>query len=533
MLDPDLLEAYRTLSDDEKVAFHQKVKDKSEAIWSPNFGPQTEASMSLADLLLYGGQGGGGKSDLGLGLAFTQHRRSLILRRKYTDLGGLIDRAIEINGSRKGFNGAPPPKLRTDDNRLIQFGANQFLGDEQNWQGQPYDLKVFDEAVQFLLFQIQFHLGWIRSADPSQRSRALLTSNPPIDASGDWIIGFFRPWLDLTHSNPAKHGELRWYITDEDGEGQEVEGPEPIERDGRTYRPQSRTFIPARLSDNPYLIRTNYQSTLDSLPEPLRSAVRDGNFMASRPDADFQVIPTEWILAAQERWTKDGWRAAPMTAMAIDPAGGGKDGEELISRHGGWFSEVITHKGKVTAGGDGALTQVYIRRRDGAPVVVDVGGGYANVILKSFEDNHVDFFRFDASHAGHGKARDMRLPFYNRRAQAWWRLREALDPSQDGGSIIALPPDPEIRADLAAPTYLSRIMQDQGLIQIEPKDKLRARLGRSPGKGEVVVMCLFGGEAVVERAARNSGSFGRRGLPQYAKMKTSGPLARYRKHRAK
>src|SRR5262245_16347251 len=96
--------------------------------WLPNPGPQTDAYYSAADVLLYGGQGGGGKSDLGLGLAFSgPHRRSLILRRKYTNLGGLIDRAKEINGGAQGFNGSAPPRFRLSD-RLIEFGANQHPG---------------------------------------------------------------------------------------------------------------------------------------------------------------------------------------------------------------------------------------------------------------------------------------------------------------------------------------------------------------------------------------------------------------------
>src|SRR3546814_20259138 len=116
--------------------------------WIPNPGPQTAAYFSLADVMLYGGQGGGGKSDLGLGLAFTTHRRSLILRRRYTDLGAMTERAVQINGTRSGFNGSAPPKLRATDGRLIQFGANANPGDEQAWQGQPFDLPGFDEAVQ-------------------------------------------------------------------------------------------------------------------------------------------------------------------------------------------------------------------------------------------------------------------------------------------------------------------------------------------------------------------------------------------------
>ena len=46
----------------------------------------------------------------------------------------------------------------------------------------------------------------------------------------------------------------------------------------------SRTYIPAALTDNPYLARTNYKAQVDALPEPLRSAIRDGDFKAGRID---------------------------------------------------------------------------------------------------------------------------------------------------------------------------------------------------------------------------------------------------------
>src|SRR5690554_4376587 len=65
--------------------------------WIPQPGPQTDAVRSQADLLLYGGAGGGGKSETLLGLALTQHRRSLIMRREYGDLAFLTERIVEIN----------------------------------------------------------------------------------------------------------------------------------------------------------------------------------------------------------------------------------------------------------------------------------------------------------------------------------------------------------------------------------------------------------------------------------------------------
>src|SRR5262249_60159537 len=146
--------------------------------------------------------------------------------------------------------------------------------------------------------------------------------------------------------------------------------------DARVPIPKSRTFIFAALPDTPYLVRTNYQATLAALPEPLRSAIRDGNFFAAQRDADFQVIPTAWIVAAQERWRPDGGRDFAMTAMALDPAGGGRDSAELAWRHGGWYAPFVSAKGALTADRSATAGMVVARRRDNAPGGGDVGGGH-------------------------------------------------------------------------------------------------------------------------------------------------------------
>lgn len=492
-------------------------------VWVPSPGPQTEAYFSKADVLLYGGQGGGGKSDLGLGLAFTAHKRSLILRRKYANLSALTERAIEINGSRAGFNGSPPPLLRTSDGRFIQFAGNQHLGDEQDWQGHPFDLKVFDEATQFLELQVRFHLGWLRSTEPGQRTRALLATNPPVDADGDWIVGMFRPWLDVTHPKPAKHGELRYFVTAPDGTDLEVDGPNPVQLPGalEPAMPMSRSFIPAALKDNPFLINTGYQAKLDGLPEPIRSAVRDGNFMAAREDADYQVIPTAWILAAQARWRPDGFKGQTMTAIGLDPAGGGRDSAEIAPRYGGWFAELVSAKGEETADGSATAASVIRQRRDGAPVVVDVGGGYGGAVTLRFKDNGIAFLPFNGANTSTAKTLDGQLAFVNKRAEAWWKFREALDPDQEGGSVIALPPDPELRSDLSAPTWH---LTARG-IQLESKDDIRKRLGRSPGKGDAVVMALSEGQRASERRVMTGSGPG--GRPQ-VKLGYSGMKKRRR-----
>lgn len=505
MLD-DILRRIRGMGEADKQELSRVVAQATGTRpWIPNVGPQTQAALSLADILLYGGQAAGGKSDALLGLAFTEHRRSLILRRHYNDLGALTERAIQINGSRDGFNGSAPPKLRTADGRLIEFGACARLGDEQNWQGQPHDLIGFDEAVQFLEAQVRFLLGWLRSEDEKQRTRSVLATNPPITADGDWIVGMFRPWLDLTHPSPAQPGELRWFVTDPDGKDFEVPGPAPYQFPGqpRPVTPMSRTFVPAKLSDNPYLVRTDYGAKLDALPEPLRSAVRDGNFMAARADDDRQIIPTQWVIEAQNRWNPDGWRGLMMTAQGLD-IGAGRDETVLASRYGGWYAPLETVKGEIAKDPAHAASLVIRHRKHGCPIVVDVGGGFGGASLVLFKENGIECRQFNGAATSAERTKDGALQFVNKRAEAWWRFREELDPGQEGGSAIALPPDPQLRADLTAPTWE---LKTRG-IQVESKEDIKKRLGRSPDRGDAVVMALSEGNKAAVRALRRGGNSG-------------------------
>lgn len=450
----------------------------------------------MADELLYGGAGGGGKSDLLCGLALTKHKRSLIMRRQYTDLGAIIERAIEINGTRKGFNGAPPPKLRTDDGRLVEFGAAKSPGDEQSWQGQPHDNLSIDEITQFLESQIRMLMGWVRSTVPGQRCRTVFATNPPVSTDGDWIIGMFRPWLDVTYENPALPGELRWFVVDPDGKDVEVDGPQPHQFPGehKPVKPKSRTFIPAFLRDNPYLVNTDYDAQLDALPEPWRSAVRDGNFMASRADDVMQVIPSDWIRQAQKRWRPINPPGTQMSAIGFDVAQS-IDQNILAPRYGGWYSELITVPGKEAPDGSSKAALVIKYRRGNAALIIDAGGGYAGALIERLKDNKIQYTAFNGSNTSTAKTKDGTLHFLNKRAESWWAFREALDPDQDGGSPIELPPDRELEADLATPRFDPT---PRGIV-IESKDKIRDRIGRSPDKGDAVVMAWCEGEYAIRR----------------------------------
>lgn len=462
----------------------------------PSPGPQTDAWNSQADILLYGGQAGGGKTALGIGLALCAHKRSLLMRRQSVDLGAMQDELLNFYGSRDGWNGKPPASLRTTDKRFIEFGHAQNPDDVMNWMGRAHDFLYMDEATHFLESQVRFLMGWVRTTDPNQRCRVVLGSNPPISSDGEWIVSMFRPWLDPLHPNPAKPGELRWFVTDPDGKDFEVDSNAPYLFPGTTkpVKPLSRTFIPARLSDNPFLARTEYAAKLDGLPEPLRSAVRDGNFMIGRPDSERQIIPTQWVIEAQARWEEDGWKKYKMTSIGLDCAGGGEDAAVIARRHGTWFAPLISLKGEMTRDGTSMAAEVLKVRKDGAPVVVDVGGGYAGAIIERFKDNDIAYHRFNGADSGRGKTIGTNIPFANKRSEAWFRFREALNPDQEGGSIIALPPDTDLRIELCAPTFDARTFELSGKYLVENKDKLRQRLQRSTDRADAVIMALVYGD---------------------------------------
>lgn len=471
----------------------------------PNIGAQYEAYHSKADILLYGGEPGGGKTGLLIGLALNEHDRSMIVRKQFTDLEGVIDNAKDMVGTSEGFVGGTRPKYNKPDGGVIHFqGMSQEEGIDTSKQGTPHDFIGIDEGAQLPENALRMLLGWNRTKKKDQRCRMVIASNPPLDTVGEWLVDFFGPWLNTNHPYPATPGELRWYIINKDGKSQAVPGPEPATIDGLEYYPHSRSFIPAGLKDNPFIDAADYRKRLQAMPEPYRSILISGNFMGLRKDADFQVIPTAWVIAAQNRWTPKPPQDLAMTAMGLDPAGGGRDTAELCWRYGGWFSEFVSAQGEETADGSTTAATVVRHRRDNSPVVVDVGGGYGGAVTLRLEDNGLEKGKtalgFNGAEASTAKTRDGQLRFANKRAEAWWKMREELDPDQEGGSDIALPPDPELRADLTTPTWK---LTQRGIL-IESKDEIRKRLGRSTGKGDSACMCLCEGERAAVKALRRN-----------------------------
>jgi hypothetical protein len=487
------------LTRDEKLELIALLEEQErrEALWKPLPGPQTLAFNSEAHILGYGGAAGGGKTDLACGKTLRRHKNIMILRREATQLTGVIERFTQLLGSREGFNGQD--KIWRLKDRVIEFGSVPHLGDERRYQGRPHDLLVFDEAANFLEHQVRFLLGWLRTTDPSQSCQALLTFNPPTSSEGQWVIQFFAPWLDKNHPNPAKPGELRWFATI-DGKDIEVPNGEPFTHGKETVKPMSRTFVPSRVTDNPYLMGTGYMATLQGLPEPLRSQMLNGDFHAGLEDDPFQVIPSAWVEAAMQRWERPA-KLEAMDSLGVDVARGGRDQTIIARRHGMWFDEPLAYPGKETPDGPSTAGLTIAAMRDKAPIHIDViGVGSSPYDFLKDAGQHV--LGINVSESATERDLSGLLEFYNLRSQLWWKMREALDPSRNTG--IVLPKDSRLKADLCAPKWKLKGSK----IKVESREEIIARIGRSPDFGSAYILALIETKKILPKPKFGSHSLG-------------------------
>jgi hypothetical protein len=96
---------------------------------------------------------------------------------------------------------------------------------------------------------------------------------------------------------------------------------------------------------------------------------------------------------------------------------------------------------------------------------------------------------FNASAGSKKRDSTNEFGFVNCRAAAWWNMRELLDP--ESLADIALPPDDLLIGDLTAPRW--KVMSG-GNIQIESKEDIKKRIGRSTDDGDAVIQAFWEGE---------------------------------------
>lgn len=283
--------------------------------FAPQKGPQETFLSTPADIAIYGGAAGGGKS---WSLLYEPLRHShisnfgcVIFRRTSVQVrneGGLWH---ESNQLYSHFNGHPREAFlewKFPSGARIKFGYLEYEKDVLGFQGAQIPLIGFDELTHFSETQFFYMLSRNRSMT-GVPGYVRATCNPDPDS---WVKGFIRWWLDEKgeYPIPERSGSIRWFIRMNDSiiwadTPQEIydtygSGPE--------IQPKSVTFIAARLEDNQILMKKDpaYLGNLLALNRVDRERLRNGNW-AVRAQAGmlfqrewFQVvdaIPSGWIKA--------------------------------------------------------------------------------------------------------------------------------------------------------------------------------------------------------------------------------------------
>ena len=213
-----------------------------------------------------------------------------------------------------------------------------------------------------------------------------------------------------------------------------------------------------------------------------------GEFASSDEDS---IIPLAWIEQANERWLEfqDNGDTLPiLTSVGVDVARSGKDKTVLALRNENIISELRSYDFTLTTEVTGYATGVLEGNVSTSKAIVDVigiGAGVFDSLHEKFKNRAI---AFNAAAGTDNKDSSGELGFTNCRGAAWWNLRELLDPKNKQTNAVMLPPDDFLIGDLTAPKW--RVMQG-GKIQVESKDDLVKRLGRSTDHGDAVVMAFW------------------------------------------
>jgi len=262
----------------------------------PQPGPQECFLRTNADVAIYGGAAGGGKSWALLldalryaALSPVPGFGAVIFRRtspQLTQEGGLWDEA----GKLYPLAGGTPKQTRLEfvwpeHKTKIRFGHMQYESDRFDWQGSQIALIGFDELTHFARAQVMYMFSRNRSLC-GVRPRMRGTTNPDAD---HWAKGFLAPWVDdkWPEQDRATSGEIRYFI---------VEGDEIVwlPKGRRHPDDKSCTFIAARIYDNKILLATNpeYLKNLKALPLVERQRLLYGDWNI-RPSGN--IFKREWF----------------------------------------------------------------------------------------------------------------------------------------------------------------------------------------------------------------------------------------------
>jgi hypothetical protein len=280
----------------------EPVVEQQNIIFKPNVGPQTFFLAAAEREVLYGGAAGGGKSYAMLAdpLRYMGHPQysGLLLRHTTEELRELIWKSQEMY-----------PKIYPGikwSERKMQWqapsGARLWMSyldrdeDVLRYQGLAFSWIGFDELTQWHTpFAWNYMRSRLRTSAPDLPIFMRATTNPG---------GPGHSWVKKMFIDPSPAGKAFW-ATDLDS-GQTLVYPKGHSKEGVPLF--KRRFIPAMLSDNPYLADGgDYETMLLSLPEHQRKQLLEGNWDIAEGAAFSEFDRTKHVIDSfdiPKSWTK-------------------------------------------------------------------------------------------------------------------------------------------------------------------------------------------------------------------------------------
>lgn len=345
----------------------------------PQPGPQEAALASPADIVVYGGAAGGGKT-WALLLEPLRHIdvegfHAIIFRRTYPQItapGGMWDESQTLYSKLGAFSRQSDLSWHFDTGATVRFAHMQHEADKNNYQGSQIALICFDELTQFTQKQFFYMLSRNRSTcgvKPYVRA----TCNPDADS---WVKEFLAPWVDDEHPEyPYPPGKLRWFTQ----EGGKIVWVDEDWRDENGQAGKSLTFIPASVFDNQILLATNpeYLASLRALDYVDQMRFLHGDWKV-RPEAG-KVFNRGWFEIV-EAAPADGERVRFWDFAATEKKRAGDDPDwtaaPRVSYHKGiFYVEDLVHEREAPAAIDRIVQNT--AAQDGREVMVawEVEGG--------------------------------------------------------------------------------------------------------------------------------------------------------------
>ena len=271
----------------------------------PQEGPQTLFLASPADIAIYGGAAGGGKTWAllmePLRHAGVKDFGAVIFRRTTVQVrnqGGLWDESVGLYP----LLGATPREHVLDwqfrSGASVAFAHLEHDKTVLNWQGSQIPLIGFDELTHFTPAQFWYLVSRNRSTC-GVRPYIRATCNPEADS---WVAEFIAWWIDQDTGLPIpeRAGVLRWFVRINDvliwaDEPEDL--ADYLDTHGDPIPPKSLTFVPAKLSDNPALtsVDPGYLANLMALPTVERERLLGGNWKIKNTKA---LVFSNWSVQA-------------------------------------------------------------------------------------------------------------------------------------------------------------------------------------------------------------------------------------------